>query len=182
MASRNPLPHLPRKFLRTSIRSSSLIQSVCNCCSELIASSASPYALDIAEKRHKCLVDPGTAVRILVVDDDESVAFVASEILRDAGYAVSTFNDALLAAQFALESTPDVVVTDYSMPHINGLVLTAWLSMNCPACKTVIMSGEVGTVAERAPMGLKFTLIQKPFAADVLIAAVKCDLRPAYER
>ena len=173
MAPHNPLPQFPPKFLRTALEFSPLVQSVCNSCCSAIASSASPDALDIAEKLHKCSVDTGTAVRVLVVDDDKSLAHVISESLRGAGFEVSTFNHALHAAQFALKSAPDVVITDYAMPDINGLVLAAWLSINCPACKTVIMSGEAATVAEQAPIGLKFALLQKPVPTEVLIAAVQ---------
>lgn len=172
MAQHNPLPQLPPKFLRTALESSPLVQSVCNSCSSAIASSASPDALDIAENLHKCSVDTRTAVRVLVVDDDKPLAHVTSEVLRGVGFEVSTFNDALLAAQFALKSAPDVVVTDYAMPDIDGLVLTAWLSVNCPACKIVIMSGEAAMVAEQAPIGLKFALLQKPVPTEVLIAAI----------
>ena len=84
-----------------------------------------------------------------------------------------TFNDAIHAAQFALKSAPDVVVTDYDMPHITGLVLAGWLSVNYPACKIVIVSGDAATVTEQAPIGLKFTLLQKPVPTEVLIAAVQ---------
>jgi CheY-like chemotaxis protein len=173
MEPRNPLLQLPPKFLRTPVESSRLVQSVCTSCTSTIASSASPDALDIAEKLHKCSVDNGTAVRVLVVDDDKLLAYVISEVLHDAGFEVSTFNHALHAAQFALKSPPDVVVTDFVMPDIDGLVFTAWLSVNYPACKVVIVSGDAATVAEQAPLGLKFALLQKPVPTEVLIAAVQ---------
>jgi CheY-like chemotaxis protein len=115
----------------------------------------------------------GVGKRVLVVDDDKLLAYVISEVLRDAGFDVSTFNDALLAAQFALKSPPDVVVTDYVMPDIDGLVLTAWLRENYPACKVVIVSGDAATVKEQAPIGLKFALLQKPFPTELLITAVQ---------
>jgi DNA-binding NtrC family response regulator len=117
------------------------------------------------------------AMRVFVVDDEESIALVASDVLRNAGFEVYTFNDPRLAAQFARESPPDVVVTDYDMPHINGLVLAAWISVNCPACRVVIISGDAPTVAEQAPIGLDFTLLPKPISSKVLIAAVQADRR-----
>jgi DNA-binding response OmpR family regulator len=107
------------------------------------------------------------------VDDDESVAHVVSESLRRAGFEVFTFHDGLLAAQFALESPPDVVVTDYDMPHINGLVLTAWLKVNYPACRVVVVSGDTHAVTQQAPMGLRFKLLQKPISPEVLLATVR---------
>ena len=173
MAPQNPLSLLPSRFLRTAVESSSMVQSVCKSCSSAVATSASPSALHIVEKLHKCSVETRAAGRVLVVDDDEPLAHVISDVLREAGYEVSTFNHALHAAQFALKSAPDVVVTDYAMPDINGLVLTAWLSVNYPACKVVIVSGDAATVTEQAPIGLRFTLLKKPVRSEVLIEAVQ---------
>jgi DNA-binding response OmpR family regulator len=111
-------------------------------------------------------------LRILVVDDDVSVADTSSLVLRHAGFQVTTFYDPLLAAQHALEFEPHAVITDYSMPNMNGLELAAWLHQHCPDCKIVIISGEAAAVAERVNDGLKFTLLQKPVDPRALIAAV----------
>jgi len=173
MECHNTLFLLPPKFLRTALESSPMVQSFCNSCSSAIASSSNPDALDIAEKLHRCLVYTGSAVRVLVVDDDKPLALVISEALRGTGFEVSTFNGVFPAAQFALKTAPNIVVTDYDMPGINGLVFSAWLSVNCPACKIVIISGDAATVTEQAPLGLKFTLLQKPVTIGVLIAAVQ---------
>jgi len=80
------------------------------------------------------------------------------------------FYDALLAAQYALEFQPHTIITDYSMPHMNGLELATWLHKHCPDCKTVIITGEAAVVAEKAHNGLKFALLQKPVSSCVLIA------------
>jgi DNA-binding response OmpR family regulator len=149
------------------------VQSVCSFCSSTVGYSPHTYVLDIAEKLHRCSCSSEAAVRVFVVDDDESVAHLISESLRKAGFEVYTFNDGISAARFALESPPDVVVTDYGMPNINGLVLTAWLSTNYPSCKIVMMSGADAMVDEQAPMGLRFTLLKKPVHSEVLIEVVR---------
>jgi DNA-binding NarL/FixJ family response regulator len=89
-----------------------------------------------------------------------------------AGFRVITFYNPLLAAQYALESEPHPVITDYSMPHMNGPELAAWLQRHCPECKIVIISGEAAAVAEQVNPGLKFTLLQKPVDPCAPIAAV----------
>jgi CheY-like chemotaxis protein len=173
MEPHNSSPQLPPRFLRTAVESGSTVRSICNSCSSEIACHDSRDALEAAEKLHRCSVHRETALRVMVVDDDKILAQVLSEILRDAGFEVSTFNHALHAAQYALKSPPDVVVTDFRMPDIDGLVLTAWLCENYPACKVVIVSGDVDSVAEQAPSGLQFTLLQKPFLTESLIASVR---------
>lgn len=173
MTPRNPLSALPPKFSRASLSFSPLVQSVCNSCSSVIASSERADALDTAEELHRCPVNSGAASRVIVVDDDRFLARLISNLLRETGFEVFTFNDALAAAQFALRCAPDVVVTDYDMPDIDGLVLTAWLNVNFPACKTVMVSGESATARKKAPVGLKFALLQKPFSTQALIAEVQ---------
>lgn len=111
--------------------------------------------------------------RIFVVDDDASVADAVSAVLRQTGFEVSTFDTALLAAQHARRSAPDVVVTDFSMPDINGLMLTSWLQEYCPGCKVVILTGEAAAVAAQAIVGLRFTLLEKPATPSELIDAVQ---------
>lgn len=114
-----------------------------------------------------------TVLRIFVVDDDTLVADATSAVLRHAGHDVSTFYNAISAAREAQESAPHVVVTDYSMPEQDGLVFVAWLRENCPDCKVIIHTGQAAMVAERAIVGLKFTLLEKPVRPSVLIDAVQ---------
>jgi FixJ family two-component response regulator len=110
-------------------------------------------------------------LRIFVVDDDVCVADTVSVALREAGFQVTTFYDALLSVQHALLFQPDTVITDYSMPNMDGQ-LAAWLQEHCPGCKIVILTGDVPLVTEKADGMLKFTLLEKPAHPDALIAAV----------
>ena len=41
------------------------------------------------------------------------------------------------------------------------------------SCRTVIISGDTAAVAEQAPVGLQFALLEKPFLTEVLLEAVK---------
>ncbi len=109
----------------------------------------------------------------MVVDDDEAVADYVAQALRRAGFEVVTFYSALPAAQYAREFAPDLVVTDYSMPDMNGLTFAYWLRENFPSCKIVIISGEISVVEREANNGPSFTLLQKPFNLKVLLAAIR---------
>lgn len=111
----------------------------------------------------------------MVVDDGKIVTDTVALVLRHAGFEVSTFYDALTAAQYALKSPPQIVVTDYVMPEhrwpcARGL---DWMKYNCPGCRIVILSGKASTIASRAADGLKFTLIQKPVHPLALVAAIQ---------
>ena len=75
--------------------------------------------------------------------------------------------------QEASVSRPDVVVTDFSMPGMNGLEFTAWLHKNCPDCEVVILTAEAAAVTHRAIAGIEFTLLQKPVESQILVSAVQ---------
>jgi FixJ family two-component response regulator len=111
--------------------------------------------------------------RIFVVDDDPLVADAVTAVLLHAGFQVSTFTDPVLAAQQALHSEPNVVVTDYAMPHIDGLALAAWLQEHFPNCRIVILTGYKAALDAQAVVGLRYTLLQKPFTSRLLIDAVR---------
>jgi CheY-like chemotaxis protein len=67
------------------------------------------------------------AARILVVDDDDSLRELIRMHLAAAGYEVSTAPDAINAGYQVLRSPPDLILTDVSMPHMDGFEFLAAL-------------------------------------------------------
>jgi len=67
------------------------------------------------------------AARILVVDDDDSLRDLLRMHLAAAGYEVSTAADAISAGYQVLKYPPDLIVTDVSMPHMDGFEFVAAL-------------------------------------------------------
>lgn len=112
-------------------------------------------------------------LKVLVVDDDKTVADTVSHVLRCEGFQVDTFYNPLLALQHAMRSELYALVTDYTMPQLNGLELASRLQETYPDCKIVILSGDAALMAEKADPGLKFTLLQKPAEVCVLLAALE---------
>jgi len=60
---------------------------------------------------------------ILVADDESHILNVVSLKLRNAGFRVLTANDGQEALDLAIQERPDLVITDYHMPHLSGLEL-----------------------------------------------------------
>jgi two-component system, OmpR family, alkaline phosphatase synthesis response regulator PhoP len=60
---------------------------------------------------------------ILVVDDESHILNVVSLKLRNAGFRVITAGDGQEALDLAAQERPDLVITDYHMPHLSGLEL-----------------------------------------------------------
>lgn len=60
---------------------------------------------------------------ILVVDDESHILHVVSLKLRNAGYEVFTAADGEEGFDVACQEHPDLIITDFQMPFMNGLEL-----------------------------------------------------------
>jgi CheY-like chemotaxis protein len=67
------------------------------------------------------------AASILIVDDDESILELLRLHLTGAGYEVHVASDAISAGYMVLRSVPDLIITDISMPHMDGFEFVAAL-------------------------------------------------------
>jgi len=67
--------------------------------------------------------------KILIVEDDFDTRYVLSLILRTEGYDVVTAADGECALAVALGERPDLIITDISMPRLNGVELTRRLKL-----------------------------------------------------
>ena len=68
------------------------------------------------------------AHRILVIDDEAHIVQVLSFKLRNAGYDVMTAVDGEEGFEIATRDRPDLIITDYQMPYMDGLELCRALS------------------------------------------------------
>ena len=79
---------------------------------------------------------------IAVVDDESDLADLFSEVLKISDYDVCSFTDPALAYEHIKEN-PDkysLLITDYRMPQMNGLLLATKLLEINPILKVIIMS------------------------------------------
>ena len=67
------------------------------------------------------------AKKILVVDDSQTQRTIYTEILKDHGYEVYTANDGVKGLEAARKTQPDVIITDISMPEMDGIEMVAKL-------------------------------------------------------
>src|ERR1051325_5361331 len=70
--------------------------------------------------------------RILVVDDEQQITLVLRSGLTKHGYDVRVANEGEAALELFHAWTPDLVVTDLSMPNMNGLKLCRELRAESP--------------------------------------------------
>lgn len=109
--------------------------------------------------------------RILVVDDEESLRALATQVLGSFGYEVMSAPSAE-AALTLLETQPfDAVLSDIRMPGMDGVALHAEIARRWPdlARRVVIMTGDVENEAvARLAREAGLIALEKPFRLDAL--------------
>ena len=117
--------------------------------------------------------------RILVVDDEPQIARVLRTGLRTHGYDVRVAADGVSALETFNDWRPDLVVTDLSMPNIDGLELCRRLR-ELSQLPIIVLSvrGEEKTKVEALDAGAD-DYVTKPFGMDELLARVRAQLRRA---
>ena len=125
--------------------------------------------------------DPSTHTgHVLVVDDEVNHLFVMRSCLKRRGYQVTTCSDARKVIGLIEEHRPDLVVLDARMPHINGIKLCRqvrqrWDPGQLPVIVLSALSSE-DHIIDGYEAGAN-DYLEKPIAADALIAKVAIHLR-----
>jgi DNA-binding response OmpR family regulator len=119
--------------------------------------------------------------RVLVVDDETSIADTITTILSMSGYAAMAAYDGDDALETALVAPPHLLITDVVLPGMNGIELAITIRRVFPECEILLFSGQASTVdllASAGCAGHQFTLLTKPVPPERLLAMVKEKLRP----
>lgn len=114
---------------------------------------------------------------ILVVEDEPSIAEVISLYLGRAGYQVTIIGDGQSALDWLERNTPDLVVLDLMLPHVDGLEITRWLRSRNDTPIIILTARREET--DRI-LGLEMgadDYVVKPFSARELVSRVRAVLR-----
>lgn len=126
----------------------------------------------------KAVIDTPDAVRlrsvatVLLVDDDPGVRFALTEVLADRGYRVITAGSGAQALN--LLDGVDVVVTDLSMPGMDGLELVAQIRARTPGLPVILLTAHgsenmVRIASSRGACGC----LSKPFDIDEIADVIE---------
>jgi DNA-binding response OmpR family regulator len=115
--------------------------------------------------------------RILVVEDEPSIAEVVSLYLTRAGYQVTVVHDGEAALDILSSQTPDLVVLDLMLPKADGLEITRWLrgQGDVPIIMLTARREETDRI-----VGLEMgadDYVVKPFSPQELVSRVRAVLR-----
>ncbi|GGZ30107.1 response regulator transcription factor [Streptomyces poonensis] len=124
---------------------------------------------------------PAPARRVLVVEDDPTVAEVVTGYLTRAGYEIAHAADGLAALELTAALRPQLVVLDLMLPGLDGLEVCRRLRAGAGPPVPVVMLTARGEEADRI-LGLELgadDYLTKPFSPRELVLRVAAVLRRA---
>ena len=122
--------------------------------------------------------DPAAKPRVLIVEDDASIAAGLRLNLKHEGYVVVVESDGQLGLKRALEDAPDLVILDVMLPSMNGFEILRELRRRGSTSGVIMLTAK--GLEEDKVMGLDLgadDYVQKPFGLSELIARVNAVLR-----
>ena len=129
------------------------------------------------------MTDSGTGrVKVLVIDDSNTIRRSAEMFLRQAGYEVILAEDGFDALAKISDHEPQVIFVDIMMPRLDGYQTCALIKQN-PILKStpVIMLSSKDGVFDRARGRLAGSdrYLTKPFTNEGLLEAITQHVKPA---
>lgn len=111
---------------------------------------------------------------LLVVDDDPTIRDLATQVLSQEGYTVLPAESAAEALRLAREvAAIHLLITDYSMPDVNGLELSRQFRAVHPQAPVLMVSGSLPLLRDGNEDLDRVELLAKPFAFDELLHKVR---------
>lgn len=136
--------------------------------------------VDDQHRRATLVRADGTPLRVLVVDDEQSLAEVLASVLRLEGWVARTASTGQAAVRAAREMSPDAVILDMMLPDFDGLeVLRRIREIDSAVC--VLFLTARNSVDDRIA-GITAggdDYVAKPFSLEEVLARLRGMLRRA---
>lgn len=109
--------------------------------------------------------------KILIVEDEEIVAHIEKEVLKEEGFEVEIAKDGIEGLQKIKEGGHDVIISDFQMPYMTGEGFYLELKKLSQSLekRVIFVSGFINDFIESS--GNRYLL--KPFSNQQLIQIVK---------
>jgi two-component system response regulator MprA len=101
---------------------------------------------------------------VLIVDDDARSASLLARLLRADGYEAEVTNDGATAlARLTRNPVPHAIVTDFHLPHADGLAVARYARSRRPAVVLFVVTGSPNSLANAAdPLDQPLHVLTKP--------------------
>jgi two-component system OmpR family response regulator len=122
----------------------------------------------------------GTPIKVLVVDDEPSLAELLASVLRYEGWEIQTAGDGASAVRAAREFRPDAVVLDVMLPDFDGLEVLRRVRAGLPHVCVLFLTAR--DAVEDRVAGITAggdDYVTKPFSLEEVLARLRGLLRRA---
>ena len=122
-----------------------------------------------------------TPQTILIADDETHILNVLSVKLQNAGFDVIRAEDGAEAFDLACAHRPDLIITDYQMPHLSGIELCTRLQANPETAEipALLLTARGFAISRDEKItGNVRDVIDKPFSPREVLAHVLTALTP----
>jgi CheY-like chemotaxis protein len=112
---------------------------------------------------------------VLVVEDDELLARMLSELLRESGYEVWTAYNGTDGYSRYYQHQAETVVTDIDMPGLDGFEMMHYIRLINPSTRAIYISGAPERYQQTLVIeGQKFgaLVLRKPFKGQDLLSVI----------
>lgn len=121
--------------------------------------------------------------KIVVVDDEKIVTSAFKTLLKVEGFSdAHFFNDPEEAVDFLKNNTPDLVISDFLMPKMNGLEFLSEVKKMYPEVSKILLTGyadKENAIRAINEIGL-YRYIEKPWNNDDLIINIRNGIERSY--
>ncbi len=125
----------------------------------------------------KCPMPEGPFKRVLVVEDDQDLLSLVSEVLEGRGYEVRLATNGREALTAISQRMPDLILRDMKMPVMDGWESARHLKARYDAPPPMVVLTAATDARQRAESIGAAGWVGKPFDVDVLVRAVDAQLR-----
>jgi CheY-like chemotaxis protein len=120
--------------------------------------------------------DGAAKLRVVVVDDESTIAETLVEILNGEGFEAVAALNGNQAIELAQSFKPDIVISDVVIPGRNGVDTGIQIRELLPHCRVILFSGQAATadlLKEARQRGHEFQILAKPIRPQNLLAIIR---------
>src|ERR1019366_6344648 len=112
--------------------------------------------------------------KILVVDDDNDMCLLLSRFLTRNDYIVASANSGQAAIDWMKKNKPDLVLCDFRLDDMTGIVLLGKIKEAHPEASVIIITGysDVKDAVEVMKLGA-YDYVTKPLFPDEILMTIK---------
>lgn len=111
--------------------------------------------------------------KVLIIEDDESARKQLAKLVRKEGFEVTEAEDGAAGFEIFKEMNPDIIITDFSLPKMDGLELIHSVKRRSPEVQVILVTAFGGDdVAMMALRNGVLDYIKKPIDIDALVVAL----------